>query len=378
MSQEQDSTRKKRYLLLPCYPTSPNDLLLTNVPMNELNEKQSIQRQLFGYYQPTTFENEHERWINSLSQSWNIHRDILEFNFKKMLTLLDTLAHKRMYHFSTHPQEEYFHVDEYTTALEFYLQMDYDLFYMKTCSYRGAQPIINEPQSIFSTNQRPPYGRYTMEACHQKSCCLCYPSPHIESKSTIQHIFVNGYRSILNCPTTCTTRNIIYVLTCPCKQFDYIGETSVSLPQRLTYHRKHGNRIIKEFLLGKKLTNYINEDAIKSYETLVKDRMKLYQHLCYCSVAMQHFLDENSDYWPFIPQRLTVYEEQEQEREIKFVDHHQYQFANDVPVPTNTNYRFTTEQKLNIEEFFQQKKYLSQLNSHFDFYQASIIAVCKY
>ncbi|CAF4919551.1 unnamed protein product, partial [Rotaria socialis] len=27
---------------------------------------------------------------------------------------------------------------------------------MKTCSYRGAQPIINEPQSIFSTNQRPP------------------------------------------------------------------------------------------------------------------------------------------------------------------------------------------------------------------------------
>ncbi|CAF4577533.1 unnamed protein product, partial [Rotaria socialis] len=43
-----------------------------------------------------------------------------------------------------------------------------------------------------------------------------------------------GYRSILNCPTTCTTRNIIYVLTCPCKQFDYIGETSVSLPQRLT------------------------------------------------------------------------------------------------------------------------------------------------
>ncbi|CAF5036046.1 unnamed protein product, partial [Rotaria magnacalcarata] len=38
-----------------------------------------------------------------------------------MLTLLDTLAHKRMYHFSTHPQEEYFPENEYTTALEFYL-----------------------------------------------------------------------------------------------------------------------------------------------------------------------------------------------------------------------------------------------------------------
>ncbi|CAF4137009.1 unnamed protein product, partial [Rotaria sp. Silwood1] len=97
-------------------------------------------------------------------------------------------------------------------------------------------------------------------------CSLCYPSRQIESKSTVQHIFVTGYRSILNCPATCTTQNIIYVLTCPCKQFDYIGETSVSLPIRLKYNRKHGNRIIKEFLLGKKLTNYINGDTIKSYE----------------------------------------------------------------------------------------------------------------
>ncbi|CAF1607057.1 unnamed protein product [Rotaria magnacalcarata] len=250
MLQEQDSTTK-RYRLLPCYPTtSSSDLLLTNVPsnkkkeslkflfclvlVNELDENQSIQRQLFGYHQPTTYQNDHEQWIDSLSQSWNIHRNTLEFNFKKMLTLLDTLAHKRMYHFSTHPQEEYFPENEYTTALEFYLQMDYNLFYMKTCSYRGAQPIINEPQSIFSTNQQTPYGRYSMETCQQKSCCLCYPSRQIESKSTVQHIFVNGYRSILNCPATCTTRNIIYVLTCPCKQFDYIGETSVSLPQRLT------------------------------------------------------------------------------------------------------------------------------------------------
>ena len=31
-------------------------------------------------------------------------------------------------------------------------------------------------------------------------------------------------------------------------------------------HRKHGNRVIKEFLLGKKLTNYINQGAIKSQE----------------------------------------------------------------------------------------------------------------
>ncbi|CAF5003574.1 unnamed protein product [Rotaria socialis] len=105
--------------------------------------------------------------------------------------------------------------------------------------------------------------------------------------------------------------------------------------------------------------------------------MKLYQHLCYCSVAMQYFLDENPDYWLFIPQRLTDNEEQQQEREITFDDdhHHPYQFANDIPVPSNRNYHFTIQQKLDIEKFFQQKKYLHSLNNHFDLYEAQIIAV---
>lgn len=212
------------------------------------------QRQLYGYYhQPTTttttittYQNSHKRWINTLGQSWNIHRDILEFNFNKMLSLINQLAHKRMHHFSANVQEELLHEDEYQTALEFYLQLDHDLFYMKTCSYRGAQPVVNEPKSIFSTNQRPPYGIYSMETCGQNSCSLCYPSHRIEPESTIQHIFVNGYRSVLNCPTTCTTQNVIYVLTCPCKKFDYIGETSVSVPQRLACNFK----LISKFLLS--------------------------------------------------------------------------------------------------------------------------------
>ncbi|CAF4839233.1 unnamed protein product, partial [Rotaria sp. Silwood2] len=111
--------------------------------------------------------------------------------------------------------------------------------------------------------------------------------------------------------------------------------------------------------------------------TLVKDSIRLYQHLCRCSVAMQHFLHENPDYWPFIPQRLTDYEEQQQEREITFIDdhHHPYQFANDVPAPSNRNYHFTIQQKLDIENFFQQKKYLHSFNDHFDLYEAQIIAV---
>lgn len=58
---------------------------------------------------------------------------------------------------------------------------------------------------------------------------------------------------------------MIYVLTCPCGQVDYIGATSQSLRDRLISihifssayvcmfsieHREHGDRIMHEFLLG--------------------------------------------------------------------------------------------------------------------------------
>ncbi len=37
------------------------------------------------------------------------------------------------------------------------------------------------------------------------------------------------------------------------------------------------------------------------FRTLVKDDMALYQHSAHCPSAMQWFLDENPEYWPFIP-----------------------------------------------------------------------------
>jgi hypothetical protein len=35
--------------------------------------------------------------------------------------------------------------------------------------------------------------------------------------------------------------------------------------------------------------------------SLSKDAMALYQHSAHCSSAIQWFLDENLEYWPFIP-----------------------------------------------------------------------------
>ncbi|CAF3939104.1 unnamed protein product, partial [Rotaria sp. Silwood1] len=110
-----------------------------------------------------------------------------------------------------------------------------------------------------------------------------------------QHTFINGYRSILNCPAACTTNSIIYCLTCPYGQFDYIGKASLPLADRLIYHQEHGNRILQEVLLNV---------------------MKLYQHSAHCPSAIQWFLDENPDYWCFITQRMTEAEEQKEEKEL--------------------------------------------------------------
>ncbi len=156
------------------------------------------------------------------------------------MKLANLLGANRIHRFSTSVHQAYLHEDEYSIALEFFLQIDIHLFYMKTCSYRQAIRVPNE-NSLFCMSE--PQIRYGMTRCNRTTCCLCYPcykltdrpdQPIIQFGPNQQHQFINKYRSILNCPATCHTQNIIYVLTCPCHQVDYIGETSLSLASRLS------------------------------------------------------------------------------------------------------------------------------------------------
>lgn len=52
------------------------------------------------------------------------------------------------------------------------------------------------------------------------------------------------------------------------------------------------------------------------YRTLVQDRMKLYQHSTQCSSAIQWFLDENPEYWSFVPEKINEFDEFAEEKEI--------------------------------------------------------------
>ncbi|CAF5153225.1 unnamed protein product [Rotaria sp. Silwood1] len=150
---------------------------------------------------------------------------------------------------------------EYPVALEFFLQFDVNMFYMKTCSFRHARPrTFNE--GLFCLQE--PEARYELVACG--NCALCYPQYDmtyrlkksvIEFNQAHQHTFLNGYQAILNCSASCHTSNIIYALTCPCGKFEYIGTTANTLHDRLIKHREHGNRIIHEFLIGQ--TNILRE-----------------------------------------------------------------------------------------------------------------------
>ena len=107
---------------------------------------------------------------------------------------------------------------------------------MKTCSFRNAQPRSKD-EGLFCIDE--PDVRYGIIAC--SNCPLCKPKYDVDLRGqpTIyfgpnqEFQFLNGYRTILNCNAYCRTQNIIYVMTCPCGQFEYIGETSVKLYDRL-------------------------------------------------------------------------------------------------------------------------------------------------
>lgn len=129
---------------------------------------------------------------------------------------------------------------------------------MKTCNFRGARPLPSPHHGLFLQDE--PQIRYGMVQCRQRTCRLCFPSvpmrkPVVQFTPTQKHRFISGYEAILNCPTvssiivlslyflfclsvclfqSCETKNIIYALTCPCGQYDYIGYTSMTLGRRLS------------------------------------------------------------------------------------------------------------------------------------------------
>lgn len=94
-----------------------------------------------------------------------------------------------------------------------------DLFYMKTCPFRGAKPdLLSKNRGLFCKID--PQTRYGMTQCQLNGCLLCFPKqeiivvrrqstpnhptkfyePVVQFLPQQKHRFVSGYEAILNCP----------------------------------------------------------------------------------------------------------------------------------------------------------------------------------
>jgi hypothetical protein len=82
---------------------------------------------------------------------------------------------------------------------------------MKTCSFRGAiVPVSSNFDGIFCLER--PCASYGMAPCRKANCHFCSPPMDVPNRArrhqpvvlfspAHEHIFINGYRTILNCPT---------------------------------------------------------------------------------------------------------------------------------------------------------------------------------
>ncbi|CAF1361912.1 unnamed protein product [Rotaria sp. Silwood1] len=398
---------RHRLSILPTFPRRNNNdadnssnLLLANVSPNQLSRIELECRQtgeyqcLFTIADPSTstsslMYNYYKNYFLTICDRFHVDISILDHNYARLQHFLELFSTRRVQILHANKRMEdtfYLHDHEFPQLLEFYLQMDVDLFYMKTCSFRNAQPRSNT-EGIFCATI--PECRYKMTACGQ--CKLCQtpidltcrrPTPVLFNRAET-HRFVNGYESILNCPVTCNTRNIIYVLTCLCGQYDYISETSYTLAKRLENHYHIANLIICKLLLGEKNTKRL--PMYKDYGfTSNKENMLLYQHPKQCSATMQAFLDGNPHFWPFVPMKNEVVDTDNVRYERMrlttttisniYQDENIKKYLNDLPNPPE-GYRFSKRQIEKQIHFFRKNFPGTKLFDKVPLYNATIIAV---
>ncbi|CAF3025410.1 unnamed protein product [Rotaria sp. Silwood2] len=385
-----------RYAYLPIFPTKfvglDECLLLANVPVTRLAPHEIARRQHGAYISDALMMMNKYNYFDefSLSESdaeelsvrLQVDKSIITFNAIRLrgiccyvLALHESFRRHVLFKKDVALKEPTLNSKQMAMVLEFYLQIDVDLFYMKTCSFRGAEPRSNI-EGLFC-GKDVPQARYSVFPCSNLFCLCCHPlHSHkksqswsvVEFVSSSMHQFVNGYTTYLNCPATCTTSNVVYAMTCPCGQYDYVDSAADTLTDAMAYHRAHGNRIIHEKLTGSPVYRGSLFDPMEK-EKEIANEMRLYQHSARCSIALRSFLDCNPIYWCFIP---LLWEEALAENAV-------YYQGTIVPLPPAAygfSYGQLQKQRLFFEHFvgssIHQLPYVA-----LDLYKMAIIAVRK-
>ncbi|CAF3547400.1 unnamed protein product [Rotaria socialis] len=407
-----NSHNRDRCLYLPCFPylkalnTDQIPLLLANVSTMMLSAN-GLHRRYGIYYDgpliPTIMSREMDSFMGdlfryhfgNLSERLKVNMAFIDFNLAcfraiiRRFQLIRQLFYRRYMLFNnnvndlTSPQQQLtnnllsLEFKEMSVGLEFFLQLDVDLFYMKTCSFRGANPRSFDVGLFCKSNL--PVIRYALEPCEQMICSLCEPTkPIVEFNSYRTHRFVNGYHAILNCPAKCQTVNIIYVLTCPCGQYDFIGSSCQSIAEVVESVRENGSRFIEETLLSSTSFHNLQND-INHFLNDKKENFRLYQHAARCPKVLQSFVNMNPHYSCFIPMTYdqAIFDDTMNVHQQSSMDHNIEIFIQHVPIPPS-GYTFSNIQRQQQRLVFQRKMQFAnneKLWTSLDIYQASIIAV---
>ncbi|CAF5175457.1 unnamed protein product, partial [Rotaria magnacalcarata] len=304
---------------------------------------------------------QYQTYFPSILDRLNVDLSILDYNYNRLEHFLHLFRTCRM---RILPAEKFasnqLYVDakQFPLLLEFYLQINVDLFYMKTCSYHKAEPR-SLTEGLFSANL--PECRYTMTPCG--NCKLCQPVTDLKYRRQApiifnryeKHRFVSGYESILNCPATCNTKNFIYVLTCLCGDAEYISETKYTLSSRLEGHRSISNHLIRRSLIGERNFRYHKQNE----------------------AAIQMFLDSNPHYWRFFPMSIIEVDQNNNNYEMRNISTTMVDVQNylrNIPKPP-FGYKFSKRQIEKQAEFFIMKLINQTINDRIDLFNTTIVAV---
>ncbi|CAF1426396.1 unnamed protein product [Adineta steineri] len=354
----------ERQSILPAFPAATSKkqlhLLLANVPERMLNIEERGRRDSRKYRPPflingmppssilvntgipSFFWSIYEPLFRNLSEHLHVDMAIIDYNYTRLFRCVDLWRTEHIRRFKKELHEVTLDQKEFAIALEFYLQIDVDLFYMKTCSFREAiQDISNK--YVFCTHD--PRARHNMAECG--NCGLCYPNYDVKKRRqrSVQfgpaqcHQFANKYQTILNCPCVSIAKNF-----------------KIAYP-----------------------------NVVKSDDTKSKDDMRLYRHSTECPSAIQMFLDENPIYWRFIPfsndevnqidQSIAMASRDILDKDDLRKDKEIQKMLTNLPAPP-PNYGFSQRQYHQQYSFFQTRKDQKTLfNKELDLYNAKIIAV---
>ena len=162
-----------------------------------------------------------EENFGSLCTRLHLDRAIVDHNLSRMKDIVDLFISKYRTSIRAYVGEQgagarldplkFFTQHEMCLGFEFYLAMDVDVFYMKSCAFRGAQPQPSLSASFFADET--PSAVYNMSPCDRSFCTCCQAEPCETANDSMPpsvsvafsehgqaHRFINGYEVVLNCP----------------------------------------------------------------------------------------------------------------------------------------------------------------------------------